>query len=212
MHKVLKNMVSVVEGIAKTYGNNCEVVLHEIIDAKMSIVAICNGHVTGRSMGSPMLGVGTKNTENKKTEDVINYRNVTSDGKVLKSSTMFIRDDLDAVIGCLCINIDISSLLVAKNAIAGLTCTDKRMEKKLEHIASTNVENILKNIVEETLSIEGKPAKYMKKDEKINIVRKLDNQGAFLIKGAIEYVSEVLCVSRFTIYNYLDEIKNEKEE
>ncbi len=210
MHKVLKKMVSVVEGIAKTYGNNCEVILHEIVDSKMSIVAICNGHVTGRSVGSPMLGIGTKNADKKKTEDVFNYRNVTSDGKVLKSSTMFIRDDSDVVIGCLCINIDISSLLVVQSAINDLTCTEKRMEKKLENIASTNVKNILKNIVEQTLSLEGKPAKYMKKEEKIGIVRKLDKQGAFLIKGAIDYVSDILCVSRFTIYNYLDEIKDRK--
>ncbi|MCD5415051.1 MAG: PAS domain-containing protein [Clostridiales bacterium] len=211
MHGVLAKMVPIVEGIAKTYGSNCEVVLHEVVDSKMSIIAIYNGHVTGRSIGSPMLGIGKKNVSNKsRTEDIFNYRNVTSDGKVLKSSTMFIKDEEDKVIGCLCINIDISSLIVVQNTITDLVCTDKRMEKKLENIASTDVKDILKNIVEQTLSIEGKPAKYMKKEEKIDIVRKLDKQGAFLIKGAIDYVSEVLCVSRFTVYNYLDEIKNAK--
>lgn len=211
MHGVLAKMVPIVEGIAKTYGSNCEVVLHEVVDSKMSIIAIYNGHVTGRSIGSPMLGIGKKNVSNKsRSEDIFNYRNVTSDGKVLKSSTMFIKDEEDKVIGCLCINIDISSLIVVQNTITDLVCTDKRMEKKLENIASTDVKDILKNIVEQTLSIEGKPAKYMKKEEKIDIVRKLDKQGAFLIKGAIDYVSEVLCVSRFTVYNYLDEIKNAK--
>ena len=211
MHGVLAKMVPIVKGIAKTYGSNCEVVLHEVVDSKMSIIAIYNGHVTGRSIGSPMLGIGKKNVSNKsRTEDIFNYRNVTSDGKVLKSSTMFIKDEEDKVIGCLCINIDISSLIVVQNTITDLVCTDKRMEKKLENIASTDVKDILKNIVEQTLSIEGKPAKYMKKEEKIDIVRKLDKQGAFLIKGAIDYVSEVLCVSRFTVYNYLDEIKNAK--
>ncbi|MGV8146653.1 MAG: transcriptional regulator [Alkaliphilus sp.] len=211
MHRILEKMIPIAKGIARTYGNNCEVVVHEVNDSKMSIVEIYNGHVTGRSIGSPMLGVGKKNIENKsKTEDVFNYRNVTSDGKVLKSSTMFIKDDNDLVIGCLCINIDISSLLVAQSAIGDLSCTEERMEEKLENIASTNVKHILKNIVEQTLSIEGKPAKYMKKEEKISIVRKLDKQGAFLIKGAIDYVSQILCVSRFTVYNYLDEIKNNK--
>ena len=51
---------------------------------------------------------------------------------------------------------------------------------------------------------------YLTKDEKVQIVNKLDRQGAFLIKGAIDYVAKVLCVSRYTIYNYLDEIRVEK--
>ena len=47
----------------------------------------------------------------------------------------------------------------------------------------------------------------MTKDDKVEIVRTLDQKGAFLIKGAIDYVAKVLCVSRYTVYNYLDEVR-----
>jgi predicted transcriptional regulator YheO len=47
----------------------------------------------------------------------------------------------------------------------------------------------------------------MSKEEKVQICKQLDAQGAFLIKGAIDYVAAILCVSRYTIYNYLDEIR-----
>ncbi|MDD2481760.1 MAG: helix-turn-helix domain-containing protein, partial [Lutispora sp.] len=39
----------------------------------------------------------------------------------------------------------------------------------------------------------------------MNIVETLEDKGVFLIKGAVDYVAKVLCVSRYTIYNYLDE-------
>ncbi len=58
IHPILKSMIPLVEGVGKTFGKNCEVVLHEIKDSNKSIIAIYNGHVTGRTVGSPMLDVG----------------------------------------------------------------------------------------------------------------------------------------------------------
>jgi predicted transcriptional regulator YheO len=39
----------------------------------------------------------------------------------------------------------------------------------------------------------------------LNVVRSLDEQGFFLIKNAVETIASKLAVSRFTIYNYLNE-------
>ena len=38
-------------------------------------------------------------------------------------------------------------------------------------------------------------------------VRMLDEQGAFLLRKSIEYVADVMGVSRITIYNYLNAIR-----
>jgi predicted transcriptional regulator YheO len=43
--------------------------------------------------------------------------------------------------------------------------------------------------------------------EKQIAVRKLDEQGAFLLRKSIEYVADVMGVSRITIYNYLNAIR-----
>ena len=48
----------------------------------------------------------------------------------------------------------------------------------------------------------------MEKEEKIELVRIFEERGVFLVKGAVEYVAEVLNVSRYTVYNYLDEIRH----
>ncbi|SDK57283.1 helix-turn-helix transcriptional regulator [Natronincola ferrireducens] len=208
LHPILNSMIPMVEGIAKTLGQNCEVVLHELKNSQKSIVAIYNGHVTGRSMGSPMLDVGIQAIrKGNDADNILNYRNKSSDGRVLKSSTMFIRDQEDQIIGCLCINIDISEFVVAQKALEDLLKTDIKGEENLGEFPNNNVNDVLINIVAETLDSYGKPVSYMNKEEKVNIVKKLDEQGAFLIKGAIDYVAKILCVSRYTIYNYLDEIR-----
>ena len=43
--------------------------------------------------------------------------------------------------------------------------------------------------------------------EKQIAVRKLDEQGAFLLRKSIEYVADVMGVSRITTYNYLNAIR-----
>lgn len=204
---IIEKFIPLVKGISKTFGKNCEVVLHEFKDLKNSIVAIENGHVTGRDLNSPMTKISLEKVrEGTVNEDIINYSEKNIDGRVLKSSTMFIKNDAGKFIGCLCINIDITDFIAAKNVIndimrIGETDTEKPSKNK--------VNIILSDIVKDTINELGRPIIYLSKDEKVLIVKKLDHQGAFLIKGAIDYVAEVLQVSKYTIYNYLDEIKGE---
>lgn len=208
MHPILKSYIAVVDGIAKTFGKNCEVVLHDFSKMDRSIIAIVNGHVTGRSIGGPLHESLLKNVlDNNIKEDKINYTGKSAEGRVLKSSTMFIKDEKEEIIGCVCINFDLSELIVSKRVIDDLIQTQTvKMEQDVEE--STNkVNDVLTEIVKKTLEKSGKPVAYMSKDEKVVIVKDLDYQGAFLIKGAIDYVAKVLCVSRYTIYNYLDEIR-----
>lgn len=209
IHPILKSMIPLVEGIATTFGKNCEVVLHEINGTRKSIIKIYNGHVTGRTLGSPMLDIGIHALmrDDDKVSNIVNYKTKSLNGHILKSSTMFIKDEKNEIIGCMCINIDISQFVVAQNALRELVQTDMDVELTVDDSISNNVNNVLTNIVTQILEATGKPVAYMNKEEKVNIVKNLNEQGAFLIKGAIDYVAKILCVSRYTIYNYLDEIR-----
>lgn len=51
----------------------------------------------------------------------------------------------------------------------------------------------------------GVPTSEMSRSQKQQVVRYLDERGAFLIKKAVEQVAGELGVSRFTIYNYLED-------
>lgn len=215
IHPTLSAFIPFVKGLAETFGSNCEVVLHDLTDLQHSIIAIENGHVTGRNIGSPMTEASLKLYVNDKVdEDNINYTGKSADGRVLKSSTMFIKDEKGKVLGCLCINFDITELVGVQrvmNDLMKVSGTDigEKMAESGEEVINI-VSSVLKDIVNETIQNNGKPIIYLSKEEKVGIVEILDQKGAFLIKGAIDYVAEVLCVSRYTIYNYLDEIRETK--
>lgn len=210
MHPILKGMMPLVEGIANTFGKNCEVILHDIRYPQSSIIAIANGHVTGRTIGSPMSEYGLASLRRGKfDENIVNYSKKTKEGKLLKSTSMFIKDENNELIGFLCINYDISELTIAKNIINDITSINdiSDFSGDNEESYSSTVNEMLSDIVTKALEPVGKPVAFMSKEEKVNIVQLLDEKGVFLIKGAIDYVAKALCVSRYTVYNYLDEIR-----
>ncbi len=210
LHPILKSMIPLVEGIANTFGKNCEVILHDIRYPQSSIIAIANGNITGRTVGSPMSEYGLATLRRGQFDKpIINYRKKTRDGKLLKSSSLFIKDENGKLIGFLCINYDISELTIARNIINDLSniIDDADFSQDSEESYGSTVNEMLSSIVNKTLESIGKPVAFISKEEKVNIVQLLDEKGVFLIKGAIDYVAKVLCVSRYTIYNYLDEIR-----
>jgi predicted transcriptional regulator YheO len=203
-------MIPLVEGIANTFGKNCEVILHDVRNPQSSVIAIANGHITGRTVGSPMSEYGLADLRRGQFDKPrLNYSKKTKDGKLIRSSSLFIKDEKGKLIGFLCINYDISELTIARNIINDLTSIidDSAFDEDSDESYGSTVNEMLSSIVSKTLDSVGKPVAFISKEEKVNIVQLLDAKGVFLIKGAIDYVAKVLCVSRYTVYNYLDEIR-----
>lgn len=211
LHPILKNMIPLVEGIASTFGKSCEVVLHDVRNPESSIVAIANGHVTNRVVGGPMSEYGLADLKRGNFEsNKINYLKKTKDGRVLKSTSMYIKDDRGDLIGFLCINFDISELTIIKNILNDFIVVNDATIVAAEGSGSGDViHDVLARIVDTTVESTGKPVAFMTKEEKVSVVQLLEGQGVFQVKGAVDYVAKILCVSRYTIYNYLDEIRVE---
>ncbi len=53
----------------------------------------------------------------------------------------------------------------------------------------------------------GQPAGELDREQKQEFVRRLDELGAFTLRRSVEDVAEVLGVSRFTVYNYLNALQ-----
>jgi len=210
IHPILINMIPIVEGISNTFGKNCEVVLHDVRNPESSIVAISNGHVTNRIVGGPMSEYGLADLKRGCFDNnKLNYLKKTKDGRVLKSTSMYIKDDKGDLIGFLCINFDISELTVIKNILSDfININDDAQYLDAESSSQGDaIHEVLTRIVDKTVESMGKPVGFMTKEEKVHVVQLVEGQGAFQVKGAIDYVAKILCVSRYTIYNYLDEIK-----
>ena len=56
-----------------------------------------------------------------------------------------------------------------------------------------------------------KPISLMQKEDNLRVVGMVDEKGGFMIKGAIDQLAHSLNVSRYTIYNYLEELKAKKK-
>ena len=201
------------KGLAGQFGQNCEVVIHDLRgnDLEHSIVAIENGHVTGRSIGDGPSHIVLESLKGdpKMLQDRISYLTRTSDGRVLKSTTLFIRDDEDRVIGILGINYDISMLVSLEGSLRDFTGQD-RLTSEPEAI-SRNVADLLDELLERSVSLVGKPTAMMSKDDKIRAIRFLDDNGAFLITKSGPKVCQYFGISTYTLYSYLDEIRKTSE-
>lgn len=198
----------IIKGIVKTVGSNFEVVVHDFGLLPNSIVAIA-GNVTGRTVGGPMTGFGFKLVSSSCDTDVINYSSETLDGRKLKSSTVFIKNEKGSPIGCVCMNMDLTEASIAKHFMERLCGTLENQSPQETFIK--DVPGILEDYLKWTMAKVDLPPKLMMKEHKLSVVRDLDSLGAFNIKGAVEYVAKELAASRYTIYNYIDQVRANEE-
>lgn len=210
LHPVLDGIRQIMPGLVSALGPGCELVLHDFKDLSQSLVAI-EGNLTGRTPGMPLTDLVLQiiRTEPDPT-DKLNYPSHTHDGRMLRCSTVFIRDPQNRVIGCLCINRDLTELQAARDLLAGFCQTQPLETANAPEVDETfvqDVEELLSGAINEIVALEKKPVQYMDKTDKMRVIRELDAKGIFLIRGAVKTVARALNVSRFTIYNYLDEAR-----
>ncbi len=205
----------IASALAVQFGPSCEVVIHDLAarDPEKSIVHIENGHVTGRKVGD---GPSTVVMEqilhaSEDPEDHLGYLTRTPDGKVLKSSTVYIRDSRGKVTAILSINYDISALLMMENAINGLVRTAEADLGKEERITVLNVNDLLDDLIEQSVALVGKPVALMNKDDKVRAIRFLNEHGAFLVTKSGDKVAKYFGISKYTLYSYIDLKQEEKK-
>ncbi len=197
--------------IAKQFGENCEVAIHDLtLPYDKTIVFIENGHVTGRKIGDAGTNTGLEilrgTTECK---DQFNYVNHSRSGRILRSSSKYFRDENGRVVGSLCINYDVTDLILAQRSIQHAANMMETADTK--ETFTSNVDELLEVLMQDTINLVGKPVDRMTKDDKVIAVKYLDSKGAFLIKKSVEKVSEFYNISKFTLYNYLGEIKEQDD-
>lgn len=200
------------KAIARQFGPNCEVVVHDLQsnDPENSIVAIENGHVSGRKVndGPSHVVLEALQTDTRKLEDHLAYLTKTEDGKLLKSSTIYLRDDEGKAIGIFSINYDITLLMAMEGTLRDFTQTEEP-SREPENI-TRNVSTLLEELLEQSVRIVGKPVALMNKEDKVKAIRFLNDSGAFLITKSGPRVCSYFGISKYTLYSYIDEGKGDK--
>ncbi|WP_051617293.1 helix-turn-helix transcriptional regulator [Desulfonatronovibrio hydrogenovorans] len=209
---IFRLLEQVAQALSAMFPKNMEVVVHDVSRPNSSIRHI-SGNVTGRSKGGPVtdLVVRSLHVEGNKCRDSHNYRTTSSDGRALKSSTVFIRDREGEVFAVFCINLDLTDYLNASRALEMFTAvtSDFNGQGRVETFSSSISETI-ESLIDQAVAKTGREPSTMSMDERIRTVAELGNSGVFKIKGGIDLVALRLGVSKCTIYNYLKKIETDQ--
>lgn len=211
-----KMLLAIMKGIAGQFGENCEVVLHDHSKGlESSIIEIINGHVTNRKIGDPSSNLGLEVLRGTHVDgDKYNYFTQTKEGKTLRSTSIYFRNEDNQVIGALCINQDISEFIAAENAIRSITqinATNEHQNESVKEVFVTDVNEILDHLIQECMQVIKAPVISMTKKDKMDAIKFFDDRGAFLIKKSGEKICEFLNISKYTLYTYLSELKGDEQ-
>ena len=206
---ILESLKPIVKAMGKTLGKHFEIVLHDI-SKEASIVAIENAHISGRNVGdrAPELLKNMLSSIKDEEDMILNYVIKTDEGRPLKSTTVLIRNNNNEIIGAFCINIDLTNIKIAQQFLDELSNIEK--EESIRDKFPEDVEDFLDIVIQNSLEQVDKPVHLLTKEDKLKIVEYLDDNNAFNIKDTINTLANELNVSRYTIYNYLDEVRSKK--
>lgn len=216
MYKSLEPYAKLVYFLSAALGDNCEIALHDLTSKDQEIVAISNNPISGREVGAKLSNLSLHYLEEKQYLDhdyVMNYKTVGNDGKLMRAATYFIKEEgREMPVGMLCINVNISDLEYLTSTIKKILGIkeEKDIEFKMDNpveILSSPLDEMIDMYIKECLEKMGFPSYFLAErlnvDEKIKVVKYLQEKGTFKVKGAIVLVAEKLAVSEPTVYRYL---------
>ena len=189
-------------------GESCEVILHDYSKGPMhSIVDIRNGHVTGRSVG----GCTTKGTVEAKDE--FNYLTYASNGKILRSSSIYFKNSEGKPIGSVCVNLDITQSIQFEKFLNQYNHSEPSENEAGDpkEFFTENVNDLLDTLIERTARKFGQAPQTLSKEEKIQFIAELEAKDVFIITNSSKRICSLLGISKYTFYNYLDIVRKQRE-
>lgn len=232
----LQLFVPLVDFLGKILGPKTEVVLENVKDFSHSVVAIANGNLSGRTIGSPATDLVLhiwQNREYDRHDYLTHYAGYTIQGHPVVSSTLFVRNSRGRVIGFLCINFDNSTFRQASQELRrassyldalGLTgpgaelkddgtppeepAAETESEQSTREVLSVNTDEVVTHNIAEFAAELGIPPARMNRQERLRLITRLDGSGVFLVKGSVDTVARALGISSPSVYRYLHTIRN----
>ena len=193
-------------GVAAHFGPNCEVVIHDLTQADLehTVVHIENGAVSGRTLGDgpSRMVLDLLRNKNLPQGDHLAYLTRTPSGKVLRSSSLYIRGPSGRPETVFSIHYDISALLAMESLLSGLTAPDADKARNPQPIPQS-VSALLDELIDQSVALIGRPVALMTREDKRRAVRFLSDSGALLITKSSDKIAAHFGISKYTLYHYL---------
>lgn len=222
-HTALRHYTKMVAFLGQALGPDYEITLHDITGKTCSVAANANRTINERTLDAPPSNSALKIITDKaqaETDYRISYNDITNDNKVLRSSTLHIKDSSGNLTGLMCINFDDSRFQSLSTALFQLCHPDEFVDRNIvvhEELLSegaaeserfaASVTDAANSVLQEVISQDGVPVDRLTQAEKIHIVNVLNLRGVFNLRGAVTQVAKALFSSPASIYRYLGRIQ-----
>lgn len=198
-------------GIVELMCGQCEIIVHDFRKGfEHAVVMAVNGELSGRKIGDEPRGAAILNFEKdiRDVEQAKPYFFTHKSGKIFKSTTTLVADDTYKVIGSVCLNIDVTQMLLTVGQFNQFLQTEDITQERTENsIYVNNVDDVLEHFVHNIEKQIGKPMALMSKAEKVQALGYLDARGVLKISKSSVLLGEKFNISKFTLYQYLDEAR-----
>lgn len=212
-------LIRFLEGLQKFLGDKCEIVIHDYRKGyDHSIVYAFNPELSGREVGGPpQSGMITQfGNDIEPFKESIQSFSAGPKDQFYKKCTTLISDENNKIVGSVCLNLEISGFLLAQNAMQSLIQYPPQEPPaplpEKDSILTKNVDEILQHYVQQAETIVGKPMSLMNKEEKIRALDFLDQKGVFKITKTSVQLCEAFQISKYTLYNYLEEARSGRKD
>lgn len=214
MNSSIKRFIPIADFLGEVLGSNTEIILHDLTNYDNSIVYLVNGHISNRKIGDPITDLVLEfiATESKGDKQFIcNYNSKTFEGKLLYSSTFFIRDENKEIVGALCLNSDYHDVKKSLSFITSLLpnyVDDKILSlNNIKENLSSDPQELTLNKIDAIINEFDVIPQRMTTEEKTQIITTLSDCGIFNIRGSVQEVAAKLHMSEPSVYRYIKKIK-----
>ena len=199
---LLREAERIVTAIGRMFPGLCEVVLHDLRDPEHAIRAIEN-NLSGREIGDPATELGIARIQDPDYPSVIqNYPNRFPDGRPAKSTSIGIKNSAGTYVAAVCLNLDVSLFATVAQSLQNLVRTDEQDEPLTEHLRARTAEE-LRSLVDKFAAARGQTPRSLSAAAKKELVRSLKEEGFLDVKHSVPVLTDLLGVSRATVYNYV---------
>lgn len=206
----LEKYIPIIKFIGDFLGEEAEVILYNAIEGKVEFIH--NSLNPEIQINSPIQDIEKQLIEQKvyETEDsIMNYRAFSADRKKLRSASHFIKDKENKLIGVITINYKVDELIELRSILNRLISGSDQLQKKtVDYYESFDLsfKDMMYHTIQDVLSKYKVPPERLSQEEKIDLIRTLDEKGIFLLKGSVAELAKILNSSEASVYRYINKI------
>lgn len=202
-----KLLIKFCDFLTHVMGPQAEVVLH---DHTGTITWIANGEITGRAVGDqdqlPAIAMVAQQRAAEGFDFSTGYKSVSRRGTPLRSSSLFFLNDAGQLEYTLCVNQDISAYVALQQTLNDFI-GERPVVQDIRPSDDTLDDVVMKMILSEIAR--QKSAGTDTREEKLQLIARLNQKGIFAARGAVATVCDLLHIAQPTLYKYLQEIRDE---